>query len=69
MVRNSPNKLITILLGLILISSTYSIKNKAIILNAGKFFYNYRMENNILIVKNMLKSKGFDERDVSINSP
>lgn len=55
-------KIIILLLSLITVSN--QIKNKAIIMNAGKFFYNYRMENNIHSIRNILLKLGFDERDV-----
>ena len=41
------------------------LKNKAIVFNAGKFFYNYRMEVNIFTILNILREKDFSFRDVS----
>jgi glycosylphosphatidylinositol transamidase (GPIT) subunit GPI8 len=39
-------------------------KNKALVMNAGKFYYNFRMENNFFMINQMLKQGGFDSKDV-----
>ena len=39
-------------------------KNKAMIWNAGKYFYNYRMEVSVFYIRNILKDFGFDNKDL-----
>lgn len=41
-----------------------NFRNVALILNAGKYFYNYRMEVNIMMVRNMLMDMGFTQEDI-----
>lgn len=43
-------------------ASNYS--NKAMIWNAGKYFYNYRMEVSSHYIRNMLLDSGFDSKDL-----
>ena len=48
----------------VLTTEIVALKNKAILSNAGKFFYNFRMETNVHLMKNILTDGGFDDRDV-----
>lgn len=44
------------------VSQTFS--NKAMVWNAGKFFYNYRMEVSSFYIRNALMDLGLDSRDI-----
>lgn len=39
-------------------------RNVALVLNAGKYFYNYRMEANLMHVRSMLLESGFAPQDL-----
>ena len=41
-------------------------RNVALVLNAGKYFYNYRMEANLMHVRNMLIDMGFSPQDILV---
>jgi glycosylphosphatidylinositol transamidase (GPIT) subunit GPI8 len=45
-------------------STSEEFSNKAILLNAGKYSYNYRMEISVHSFYNMLQTLGFDDSDV-----
>lgn len=59
-----------LLRGLVLLVATIvsvqasSYSNKAMIWNAGKYFYNYRMEVSSHYIRNMLTDSGFDSKDI-----
>lgn len=40
------------------------LKNKAMLMNAGKFFYNFRMQTSLMTMRYILQDLGFDEKDV-----
>ena len=53
------------ILGLSLTSiSNPEYSNKAMIWNAGKYFYNYRMEVSSFYMRNALMDMGLDSRDI-----
>lgn len=56
------------LLGVMLLMSNVccEFKNAGMLLNAGKYFYNYRMETNLFLIKNIMSDMGFDPSDMLI---
>jgi len=64
----SPSKssYIIVLLLYVLLGGVKALKNKAMFLNAGKFFYNFRMQTSLLTLKYIMMDLGFDEKDVQI---
>lgn len=45
-------------------ATNMTFSNKAMVWNAGKFFYNYRMEVSSFYIRHMLMDLGFDSKDI-----
>lgn len=62
----SLSTVLIILLGTLLGGALAYHKNAGMLLNAGKYFYNYRMEANLFLMRNLMIELGFDAGDLLV---